>query len=302
MKHNLNYIDIFMNNSCPSTCDHCAVFSNFNFKGHFSFEENQDSLAKWSDKLDIWDLSLFGGEPLLHPQFYIWVDGVRSIFKDQDRLSMSIGQPPNVLMNYKDRIEYLIKNKIRVEFNPKDPSIYLTTKVFAESFLKPNTWTVDFDLPGGDDEDKNRQWSEDGDLHYYVDGVNVIDIIPSWEHAHGPVSTINDGVVSFHKSDPNEAFENCELKTCHQYREGRIYRCPVTATVQDFSKQFQISKEFKDIIASVESIGPDDSDEVIGNFIDGLARPELACSLCNANPEVVEIFPARHKKIMLKKV
>ena len=301
MKHKLNYLDIFMNNSCPSTCDHCAVFSNFNFKGHFSFKDNQDSLIKWANRLDIWDLSLFGGEPILHPNFFEWVDGVRQIFDNQKRLSMSLGQTPNVLYNYKDRIRYLLDNNIRVEFNPKDPSTYLVTKMFAESFLEPGSWTVDFELPGDDDE-KNRQWSEDGDLHYYVNDVNVIDIIPSWEHAHGPIYAIDNGVVNFHNSDPNEAFETCELKTCHQYREGRIYRCPVTATVGDFGKQFQIADEFKSVIAGVESIGPDDDDETVSKFIEGLSRSEPACSLCKVDPEVVEIFPAKHKKIMLKKV
>ena len=49
-------------------------------------------------------------------------------------------------------------------------------------------------------------------------------------------------------------------------------------------------------------VWPDDDDETVSKFIEGLSRSEPACSLCKVDPEVVEIFPAKHKKIMLKKV
>jgi hypothetical protein len=298
MKHQLYCLDIYITNVCPNACNHCSTFNNLNFSGHMSWELNKPLLEKWAERCDFQDMGLLGGEPLIHPEYKQWVKGVREIFPNQKRLSVATGLYVDKLKNHVDNLQFAMDNRVRVEFNVHDPDAWDETCEFVETvFLKGLEWTKDTQSiePG------SIVWPDD-DLHYYVDGETVCDVLPAWDFVKNPIKEYHNGKATFYDNDPVEVFANCELKVCHTYVDGRIYLCQNTAVGKMFAEQFEVDQRVYDLLTTSDSIHPNDSDEKIAQFILDLKKPCPQCSLCTIDGrDTVLIAPAPAKKIKLTK-
>jgi len=77
-KIKIEHLDIPIIRSCNLACVGCITHSNHkNIKGTVRIEESREWLKFWADRLEPSAVTLFGGEPLLHPEFAEWVELVR---------------------------------------------------------------------------------------------------------------------------------------------------------------------------------------------------------------------------------
>lgn len=287
-KGKINYLDLTVNYSCPLACEQCASFSNYNFKKQYDSKQNEFFLRQLASKVDIYDIGLYGGEPLLHADYYGWIDLVKDVWPTHQNISMSIGQPPQSLSKNIEKLLYAIDKGIRLEFSVKNSANLNSTLDFVSNvLLKGKEFVINHDLPS-EFEGGEWQWNEE-DIHFFVNERRVVDVIPGWEHTQVAINQIINNQVILHKSDPKKAFKNCMLKICHGYREGRLYRCPITASLSEFKNQFKIHPDFIDTVENIQSISVLESAEDIKNFIDSWKHHEDACRLCPENIKMYDL-------------
>lgn len=70
----LDYAEFYITNVCNLTCNGCNRFNSFRIKGWQAWSQYKSIYEKWSQQLNIGIISIMGGEPLLNPEFYQWVD------------------------------------------------------------------------------------------------------------------------------------------------------------------------------------------------------------------------------------
>lgn len=80
MKNKLPGFAINITAACNLNCNGCYVGSNFEYKGHSSWKEQQSIYKKWSKKIDIQLFEIYGGEPFLNPEWYEWYTGVMELW------------------------------------------------------------------------------------------------------------------------------------------------------------------------------------------------------------------------------
>jgi organic radical activating enzyme len=77
----MKYVEFYMTNVCNLNCQGCNSISNFNIAGGtHKWKDYQDIYKKWSNKLDIDNISFMGGEPTLNPDLINWIVGVRKLW------------------------------------------------------------------------------------------------------------------------------------------------------------------------------------------------------------------------------
>jgi hypothetical protein len=90
---NLN-IEIYITNECNLTCSNCNRFNNYNFKGHYSWEDSAYAIQQWSQRIDAPLITIIGGEPSLHPELQQWVEGVAKLWPDRTVMVQTNGLIP----------------------------------------------------------------------------------------------------------------------------------------------------------------------------------------------------------------
>ncbi len=80
--NHLKYLDVNIQYACNLSCVGCISLSDFDRKGGIRINEGVNWLRDWSKRLTIDTLCLFGGEPLLNPDFRSWVSAARHFFPD----------------------------------------------------------------------------------------------------------------------------------------------------------------------------------------------------------------------------
>lgn len=69
-------------NHCNLNCNGCATLSNFGLEGHQIWDEQKSSITKWAEIIDLTEWTIYGGEPLINPDYKNWVNGLRELWPD----------------------------------------------------------------------------------------------------------------------------------------------------------------------------------------------------------------------------
>ena len=78
-KH-FNKIEFYITNVCNLTCNRCNRFNNHNFKGWQKWSDYEQIYRSWRKFIDIDQIIILGGEPLLNPTIIDWIQGLNDIW------------------------------------------------------------------------------------------------------------------------------------------------------------------------------------------------------------------------------
>lgn len=82
------FLEFYITNVCNLQCRGCNRFNNYNFKGHFAWN---DAYEEWAKKLDVEVISILGGEPTAHPQLEEWCINLRRLWPNSKIFVQSNG-------------------------------------------------------------------------------------------------------------------------------------------------------------------------------------------------------------------
>lgn len=94
------------------------------------------------------------------------------------------------------------------------------------------------------------------------------------------------GHFNVHTSDTTKAFEFCCMKNSHTMHSGKLYKCPVTAVLPEFTKQFNVNLDDRQraLMEAYTPLSHDCTDEELHQFIDSLDNPIPQCEFCPTIP------------------
>lgn len=285
----LPYAEFYITNVCNLTCEGCNRFNSFKFKGWQAWDDHKETYKRWSQELYLETVSIMGGEPLLNPDFYKWVQGIRELWPSTKIMVASNGFFLDKNHEFYDYLMADRKLSINVSLHNKAHKKDITQKI--ENFLKP-PFRYDFD---------NTPYRESLVI---TDSNNIsIKVFYNWWFHQGAVITdAETGKYTLHQSDPVKAHDICHSKTCHHFDHGRLYKCGPAALFPEFDRQFklELSEQDRALMSSVKSIGIDSTREEKENFIAGINDPIPQCKFCPSSYHGKQIF-AEEKKIVFRR-
>ena len=84
-KVKFKFLDIPIIRSCNLECGGCLTFSDSKkIKGLVNLDQSRPWLEHWASRLDPSAVTIFGGEPLLHPNFIGWCKQVRQLWPNAE--------------------------------------------------------------------------------------------------------------------------------------------------------------------------------------------------------------------------
>jgi organic radical activating enzyme len=285
MKPRLKYAEVYITNVCNYSCTHCQSLNNFSFKGHQSWEDHENEYRSLSNKLDIDQIQIIGGEPTLNPDFEKWVEEISKLWPNAKLQIATNGTRLDKLT--KEIYQILLKHKGTLWITCHDIELYDGFLDFSKTFLNKivsdnvsnDDWKRDYERSKTDPTVKLKTVSRK------MTDENDVEVILDWSQSF--VSSVidlldNQSLTMKYNSDPVQAHDICYFKNCHQINKGKVYKCPLVSVLPDFLNQFDVnmSADDKSLAYSYE---PLTADRDISKFVNAIDDVIPQCKFCPAN-------------------
>ncbi len=270
MQHNLfvPYVEFYITNVCNLACPGCNRFNNYKFNGFQLWAEYADLYQQWSQKIKIGSIAILGGEPLLNPDFIHWVDGISKLWPNITVRVISNG----FRLPYNQELyQRLITNKhlslwVGIHNKQHKKTIIDTIKKFT---VAPHTMLFDTTNP-------YQQF-------LIITDVNKVKIRVEynwWFHQGSIIQS--DNQLSLHQSNIEKSHNICNMKTCHHFIRGKLYKCGVVALLPEFDQQHKLilNDEDRALLHAYQPLEVHSSDIEATKFIANLKNPIDQCKFC----------------------
>ena len=279
------YVEFYITNVCNLACNGCNRFNDYNFTGWQRWDDYAEIYQQWSKELIPNSMSILGGEPLLNPDFTKWLIGVTTLWPSTVCRVITNGFQLDRVKNLYSMLEKNRKIQLWVGIHNKLHKKEIINKVI--NFLTSPCTT---------------KFNNDNPYMEYMDitdsnGITVR-IEYNWWFNQGAIIS-NNGMRTLHSSDPEKAHNTCNMKTCHHFIHGKLYKCGVVALLPEFDQQHKLdlSSEDRALMQAYRPLTISDSDEFKTKFVKELPNTINQCRFC---PEVYvgdQIFSRLKKDI-----
>lgn len=332
MKHRLNYVEVYITNTCNLSCSHCQSLNNFAFKGHQLWIDYQHKYTELSAKIEFDRIQIMGGEPTLNPDFSKWVQGISDLWPNS---KIEIATNGARL----DKLDSTIYNILQQHqgclwFTCHDIDYYNQLLTFGTEFLKD---IVSDDLSGHEhwhsiyQSVKQAEWPDCksiDEFHHLPEEVkqefnnkhrlnqkldlgttsrvlrdsNGVEVKLDWAQTFvSSAVQVRQNTLEFkYNNDPVEAHDKCYFKSCHQLNKGKLYKCPLVSVLPDFVAQFDLNLSDYDrkLALAYKPVDNRTDNNEIASFIANIDQPISQCKFCPVNDHKYN-FVGTDKKIKI---
>jgi organic radical activating enzyme len=231
----LDKVEFYITNVCNLNCDQCNRFNDYKFAGWQRWSDYADVHRRWAELVDIKQIVILGGEPLLNPSINEWIVGLSDLWKrpvqiltNGTRLNHTPGLYETLLSWNPDPI--VRKHWIGISVhNMADTDFYVQE---ARKFLRGEiqTSTDKASIYGADLalEDENGV-----KVHFWIQ-----------DNFYNAAITKNEnGELTLFNNDPEEAHKYCgfvQWKNYHFIR-GTLNKCGPAPLFPEFDQQHPLS-------------------------------------------------------------
>lgn len=284
----LDYCEFYITNVCNLACPGCNRFNNYRFRGFQRWSDHAAEYAEWSKQIQISEIGILGGEPMLNTDFMSWVDGVATLWPLSRIKIVSNGF---YLDRHPELYEYLKTNrKVHLWVGIHNPDHVDLIKQHIEQFLSgPVTY-------------KPNRADPYKEYDLIVDQNNVIVKLEyNWWFHQGAVKNTGDS-LTLHDSDPGRAHDICHMKYCHHFVRGKLYKCGVVALLPEFAEQHKLTLTAtdQDLLNSYQPLTIHDTPERKKMFVENLKNSIDQCKFCPESYQGQKIH-AQEKKLVFKR-
>lgn len=255
-------IDLMIAYSCNISCKGCISISDRKRDGIAKFEDVVEWLKKWKYAITPKVVTIFGGEPCLHPKLIEICHEVENTWEDSKIRLITNGY---LLSNFSKEEWFKFKNfEIQVSVHRKDHEQLINSKI-KDILLYKNDWIVK--KHGGNDH-KQISWTTDT-LTIYK-------------------SIFKDFVIPYKNnlepwnSDPEKAHKICGAGSTPILYKGKLYKCPAISNIIDLTN------------STYKNYNGYDVNDNLKEFIDNIGKPESICGYC---PELSQATIIDHLNI-----
>lgn len=225
-RNGITYIEFYVTNHCNLNCDNCNRFNNYKFTGHFNLDPYKETYLKWSKLLAPTTISILGGEPLMNPRCLEWVEFVRSLWPDANLGVVTNG---TFLNKTKGLYTALKENNAYIEVNVHNYNLYDTIIHELDRFY-PGEYSLD-----------QHDFGDIGTFDVFAnDGSVEVQIYKATSQHEVSVHLDHGKLTIPYNSDPDIAHSNCDMKNCHHFYNGKLYKCGTELLLGQFTDQHSV--------------------------------------------------------------
>ena len=241
-------LDLMIAYSCNISCKGCISVSDIKRNGVEPYEEIAAWLQQWQHKIEPELVTIFGGEPCLHPKLLEICQDVRQTWPNTKIRLITNGY---LLGNFDSLRWHQFNNfEIQVSIHRKDHETHINQYI-KNILLHKKDWRVK--RFGGNDH-KQVAWI----------GSNLIIYKSIFQHFVVPYKK----EFRPYDSDPTEAHKICGSGAAPILYKGKLYKCPPVANIIDITNTYYKNYQGYTI------------DDNLKEFIDGIGKPEPVCGFC----------------------
>ena len=276
-KFSTKTVEFYITNVCNLDCPECNRFNNYKFKGHYRF--NSEQYKKWPDLIDPERINILGGEPTFNPHLEEFVEGVGQLWPTTNKFIVTNGT--NLAM-HKRLHELCAKYNWVVEISIHSPHL---KQLIGEQIQKSfgNCKVIKF----------NNSNPTDG-VFMVVESVLGVKIVICHGTSFHKNSIKNKQTLETYKSDPIKSHNLCTMKSCHEFIDGKLYKCGVVKLLPDLYKQYGIALD-----PLMLEYKPFDSNSTVAE-LSAINEHIPQCTFCSDNPEDWSIVLKNNSRLKKK--
>lgn len=261
-------LDLMIAYSCNISCHGCISVSDIKRNGVAPYEEIINWLDQWQDKITPELVTIFGGEPCLHPKLTEICFRVRQTWPHTQMRLITNGY---LLNNFDSASWYEFGNfEMQVSIHRKDHETYINQHI-KNILLHRKDWQV---KKFGGDHHKQIAWiSKNITIYKSI----FKDFIVPYSQGFKP-----------YNSDPAAAHKICGANATPILYKGRLYKCPPVANIIDITGSY-----YKDY----QGYGVDDD---LQEFVSNIGQPEAVCGFCPDSTQATVIDHFNKENVIVK--
>ena len=295
-KIQINHLDLPIIRSCNLACKGCMTHSDHkNIKGLVRLEESLHWLEFWSQRLEPKAITLFGGEPLLHPEFVDWALAVNQLWGPKvginlntngyylDRLIDNVDK----LFNLDVSLSLVVSKQTGIDpylSKVNDNVEKLKTAIQQYHLQQPGVKSAEWNLWLDEYEVNTKRW-----YVLLVNGVNTGIGLTTCEQykLHWCVHYLGQGetmrpVYSYQDNHYATNHGLCQTNEFVTLYRGRLWKCPPMGVLEHTLTTFGLtdSPAWAPYITDYATVGPESTDAEIAAWIERQKNPERVCNMC----------------------
>lgn len=240
----LDKVEFYITNVCNLNCDQCNRFNDYKFSGWQRWSDHADQYRRWSKLIDIKQIVILGGEPLLNPSINDWILGLADLWKRPVQIltnGVRLNHIPGLydtLVSWNDRPE-MLKHWIGISVHNKaDMGFFLQE---GRKFLRGNIQIF-----------PDKLYTHGADLAL-VDENNVRVAFWLQDNFYNAAITKNEnGELTLFNNDAEISHKHCgfvQWKNYHFIR-GALNKCGPAPLFAEFDQQhpLAISSDDRELI------------------------------------------------------
>lgn len=267
-------VEFYITNVCNLTCSRCNRFNDHAFKGWQRWMDYEQAYRSWSEKIQIDQIVILGGEPLLNPSICEWITGINTVFGRGVQVLTNgtrLNKTPGFYEAIKNCAAPNQSNWIGISVHNADKLEWYMDEI--KTFLKGTlTWHNNFKGSNYKVTDQNGVtvviWLQD----YFVDAA---------------VHATANGGLGLYNSDPVKAHSVCSFAQfkCYHFIRAKLYKCGPVALFPEFDQQFNLdlTDSDRELINSYHPLSVEEFDQRGIQFINDIDNPIPQCKFCPSN-------------------
>ena len=251
MKYRIKRLDFNVAYACNLACKGCISLSDFDRRGVEPLQDIKEQCETWSKILDPLVVSIFGGEPLLHPR----IEKILNLIREHWPLTqIRLITNGYLLRRFDPNLWFTFGSlEMQISIHRQDHETIITNEI--KRIVKcRDKWTTTRGTVGG-----HKQ--------LILCNKNLTIYKSKFKNFVMPYLLENNGPVPF-KSNPKKAHSICGSPNTPILYRNKLYKCAPIANILDIDKRglydYQGTKDTGDVASLVKKIN----------------KPETVCSMC----------------------
>jgi len=265
-------LDLMIAYSCNISCRGCISLSDFKRDGVANIKDINSWVVHWKSLIEPRVVTLFGGEPCLHPHLLTVCEIVRTAWPNTVIRLITNGY---LLDNFDNSAWFkFAPMEIQVSVHRKDHE-HIINHAIKEILKNSTEWKV----TQGTGERNHRQ------MIWALDGFKIYKSI--FKDFVVPFKQVEQKILPW-MSNPAAAHSICGAPDTPVLYKGRLYKCPAVANAIDLADANWLNYE------------PCADASTLDQFIAGIGKPESVCAQCPDSTQAVVVDHMDKNNVIVK--
>jgi organic radical activating enzyme len=255
----LPFVETMITQVCNLSCVGCTNYSDLKHSGYVTWESGKKQIQAWLERIKIEDFGIMGGEPLINPDVYKWLIGVRELLPDSQIRFTTNGELLHKNLDIVKLAHDLGNVVFKITVHRQEKIIEETIEnIFNQFEWEPVT------------EYGINRFKTTNNLRFQIN--RPTQFLKTYKNNY------NDMLP--YDSVPDKSFALCVQQKCPLLYNGRIYKCSTAGLLKDTLDRFDQPNQDRWEKYIDLGISPVDSELKIQEFINNFGKPEKICGQC----------------------